>query len=90
MRQVPHDNPRDAEDAARLAESAAILKRVRQETEPQVGAHVASMATGAVAHFAARDADQSDRLEVIGTRIGRVAGLVGFLLLGLALLSQLA
>ncbi|GGE06500.1 hypothetical protein GCM10011390_27020 [Aureimonas endophytica] len=78
-----NDRPpgRDEEDAARLAESAAILRRVRQETDPQIGAHAGQAMTDLVGHFGARDADPDDRIEVIGTRFGRGLGLLGFLAL---------
>ncbi len=65
-------NPSD--DRARQAEAEAILRRVRQETEPQTGAAAESMARGLRRHFLAGDADPADRMEVIGTRIGRLAG----------------
>ncbi|MBB4005061.1 MAG: hypothetical protein V7704_21625 [Aurantimonas endophytica] len=77
------------DDDARQREAKAILDRVRQETEPQVGAHTEAMLTRTREHFMAGDADQNDRLEVIGTRIGRMAGIVGFVVLSLLLASQL-
>lgn len=65
----------------RQRESEAILTRIRQETEPQTGAGVERMVTGARRHFLAADADQSDRIDVVGTRIGRLAGFGFFLFL---------
>lgn len=69
------------EDEARRREADAILKRLRQETEPQIGATTERMITRAGEHFGARDVDQNDRIEVLGTRIGRLLGLVGFVVL---------
>lgn len=69
------------DDAERQRESEAILKRLRQETDVQVGATTTNMLTNTRGHFAATDVDQSDRIEVIGTRIGRSLGLVGFVVL---------
>ncbi|UIJ71868.1 hypothetical protein [Aurantimonas sp. HBX-1] len=80
---------RHHDDDARQREAKAILDRIRQETEPQVGAHTEAMLTRTRSHFMAGDADQNDRLEVIGTRIGRLAGVVGFVVLALLLASQL-
>lgn len=69
------------DDAARQHESEAILRRLRQETDPQVGATTTRMFTDARGHFSASDADPNDRIEVIGTRIGRGLGLIGFAVL---------
>ncbi|MFD2239206.1 hypothetical protein [Aureimonas populi] len=69
------------DDEARKREADAILTRLRQETEPQIGASTERMVLRAGEHFSARDVDQSDRIEVVGTRIGRLAGLAGFLVL---------
>ncbi len=80
---------RHHDDEARQREAKAILERVRQETEPQVGAHTEAMLTRTRQHFMAGDADQNDRIEVIGTRIGRLAGIAGFVVLALLLASQL-
>ena len=76
-------------EEAGVAESRAILRRVRQETEPQVGAGTMGMMGGIAGHFAARDADPADRIEVVGMRIGRILGLVAFVVLALLLASQL-
>ena len=65
----------------RRRQSDAILTRVRQETEPQTGAGIERIVLDARRHFGAADADQSDRMEVLGTRIGRLAGLAFFLFL---------
>ncbi|RIY02805.1 hypothetical protein D3218_05525 [Aureimonas flava] len=81
-------NPSD--DRARQREAEAILRRVRQETEPQTGAAAESMARGLVRHFWAGDADPADRMEVIGTRIGRLAGLLAFVGLAIGLAFQLS
>jgi hypothetical protein len=80
---------RRPQEEAGVAESRAILRRIRQETEPQVGAGGMGMAGGIADHFAARDADPADRIEVLGTRIGRLLGLFGFVVLALLLAFQL-
>lgn len=69
------------DDTSRQRESEAILKRLHQETEPQTGAIVTGMANGARRHFMGGDADPADRIEVLGTRIGRLAGLGAFVVL---------
>lgn len=71
----------DRRDAERRAESEAILKRLREETDIQVGGTTARMLSNTRGHFSADDADPNDRIEVIGTRIGRALGLVGFVVL---------
>lgn len=81
-------NPSD--DRARQQEAEAILRRVRQETEPQTGAAAESMARGLRRHFWAGDADPADRMEVVGTRIGRLAGLVAVIGLAIGLAYQLS
>ncbi|KQT42893.1 hypothetical protein ASG43_15135 [Aureimonas sp. Leaf454] len=80
---------RQPHEEAGVAESRAILRRVRQETEPQVGAGTMGMLGGIAGHFAARDADPADRIEVVGMRIGRLLGFVAFLALAVLLASQL-
>ena len=76
------------DDEARSREAEAILTRVRQETDPQIGASTASMLSDARGHFAAADADQSDRIEVLGTRIGRLVGLAAFVVLAIMFVSN--
>ena len=71
----------DRRDAERRTESEAILKRLREETDIQVGGTTARMLSNTRGHFSADDADPNDRIEVIGTRIGRALGLVGFVVL---------
>jgi len=77
-------------DDERQREAKAILERVRQETEPQVGGHTEAMLFRTRDHFMARDADPADRIEVIGTRIGRLAAVVGFIVFAVLLAIQLA
>lgn len=79
----------DAQDAARAREAEAILRRVRQETDPQIGAASGRIMTHAREHFAAADADQGDALEVLGTRIGRLLALAVFLILAASLVAFL-
>jgi len=68
------------------AESQRILRRLAAESEPG-GTFVARMTDRARDHLSAADVDSSDRIEQIGTRIGRwlaaaitVAVLIGFVL----------
>ena len=82
---MTHQPPEDE----RQREARAILERVRLETEPQVGAHSQAMFLRTREHFLARDVDQKDRIEVLGTRIGRLAGLVGLAVFILLLARQL-
>jgi hypothetical protein len=79
-----------SDDRARQLEAEAILRRVREETEPQTGAAAESMARGLRRHFWAGDADPADRMEVIGTRIGRLLGLAAFVALAIGLAYQLS
>jgi hypothetical protein len=67
---------RAGDDEKRLAESRRILAHINSEMEPTGLAHRVG------GHFAARDADQNDRIEVIGRRIGRALSLA--LTVGLA------
>ncbi len=69
------DDPRDA---ARQREAETILRRVSQETEPQIGAGANRLLTNVSAHLSAVDADPADPIEVLGTRIGRILGLIAF------------
>ncbi|MBO0662129.1 hypothetical protein LQ948_04890 [Jiella sp. MQZ9-1] len=73
----------------RQREARAILERIRRETEPQIGAHTEAIVTRTRDHFMGRDADAEDRFEVIGTRIGRIASVLAFVILAVLLASQL-
>lgn len=84
------DRPtRQGRDEARTREADAILKRLRQETDPQTGAGGGRLLTHTLDHLAARDADQGDGTELMGTRIGRILALAVFVLLAMSLASQL-
>ena len=80
---------RHEEDDRRAREAKAILERVRQETEPQVGAGAHRFLTRTREHFTAADVDQGDRVDVLGTRIGRILGLIGFVVLAVMLAQYL-
>jgi len=74
------------QDGGGEAESRRILRRIAEESEPG-GTFVARMTSRARNHLAAADVDPSDRIEQLGTRIGRwlaaavtVAVLVGFVM----------
>ncbi|BCG85155.1 hypothetical protein MesoLj113c_12650 [Mesorhizobium sp. 113-3-9] len=57
-------------------ESRRILERVAQETDPAGASFVARTTKGMRDHVAAADADRTDPIEVWGTRIGRILGLL--------------
>jgi hypothetical protein len=57
-------------------ESRRILERVARETDPSGTSFVARTAKGMRDHVAAADADRTDPIEVWGTRIGRILGLL--------------
>lgn len=76
-------------DADRRREAEAILRRVNQETDPQTGVLARAMTAGALRHFTGGDADPADRAEVWGRRVGRLGGLVAFLVLASLLVVQL-
>lgn len=65
-------DPRDKkrEDALRA------LDRVEAESETIVGSTFVRMAERARTHLSAGDKDEDDRIEVLGTRIGRGLGVV--------------
>lgn len=62
------------DDRERQAESRQILDRIAREADGSGLLGGAARRTGA--HLAAQDADQDDRIELWGTRIGRMLGLV--------------
>ncbi|MEO5756511.1 MAG: hypothetical protein ABIQ51_06610 [Mesorhizobium sp.] len=66
-------------------ESRRILERIASETDPSGTSFVARAAKGARDHVSAADADRSDPIEIWGTRVGRVIGL----LLALGLMAWL-
>lgn len=57
-------------------ESRRILDRVARESEAGGGAFVRCKAGEMRDHLGAADVDRSDRIEHIGTRIGRILGFV--------------
>ncbi|SKA35554.1 hypothetical protein [Consotaella salsifontis] len=75
-------------DEERRREARAILERVARETSPQVGAGIEGTFSGVRRHFSAADADPGDRIEVMGTRIGRGLGLVAFVILAALLVMR--
>jgi hypothetical protein len=60
-------------DGDRHAESRRILDRVAREGRVGLLGRTAERAQG---HLTAADVDQNDRIEVWGTRIGRVVGVI--------------
>ncbi|WP_027144536.1 hypothetical protein [Mesorhizobium sp. WSM3626] len=57
-------------------ESRRILQRVAQETDPAGNSFVTRTTKGMRDHVSAADADRSDPIEVWGTRVGRILGLL--------------
>ncbi|WP_062015350.1 hypothetical protein [Aureimonas sp. AU4] len=89
---TPHRTPSGPlpADADRRREADAILRRVGQETDPQTGVMARAMTAGAWRHLTGGDADPADRAEVWGRRVGRLGGLVAFVVLAALLVLQLA
>ncbi|MBB3952663.1 hypothetical protein [Aureimonas jatrophae] len=77
-------------DADRRREAEAILRRVGQETDPQTGVTAHAMTGGVWRHFSGGDADPGDRAEVWGRRVGRLGGLLAFVVLAALLAMQLS
>lgn len=57
-------------------EALRSLDRVQAESETIVGSTFVRMADRAKGHLSAADKDEDDQIEVWGTRIGRIAGLI--------------
>ncbi|WP_417677594.1 hypothetical protein [Roseibium sp.] len=66
---------RDRQEAKR-EEALRAIDRADAESETITGSTLARMAKRAQHHMAGADADETDRIEVWGTRIGRTAGLL--------------
>lgn len=72
-------------DEERQRESRRILERMQAQTDGGAMMAVQRTAKRGQDHLAASDADQTDRIEVWGTRIGRgislllLVGLIGYL-----------
>ena len=64
----------DREESEHERESRRILKGIASETAVSGNSFVNRMAKRTQDHMNAADTDQSDRIEYIGTRIGRVLG----------------
>lgn len=62
-------------DRDRAVESRRILERVTREADSSGASLVTHATKRARDHVSAADADQDDRIEQWGTRIGRVLGL---------------
>ncbi len=66
-----HKRDQDRRDDAHRA-----IDRVSAESETIAGSTLARMAKRAQDHLGAADADSNDQVEVWGTRIGRIAGVI--------------
>lgn len=80
---------RASDDDGREEESRRILRRVREETDPQTGSAAERMAHSVSGHFLGRDADPADRIEVWGTRLGRGASIAAFAILAVWLVNRI-
>jgi hypothetical protein len=78
----------DEKPNERSAEARRILERVHGETAS--GGLLGRAGARARDHLGARDVDPSDRIEVWGTRIGRVLGPILLVALVVWTISQLA
>lgn len=76
-------------DASSSDSSEQILKRVQRESDVVGASALARTADKARAHMAGEDADQSDPIEVWGTRIGRGLAVIGFIVLAIWLFNFL-
>lgn len=61
---------------AKREEALRAIDRAGAESETITGSTLARMAKRAQDHMAGADADETDRIEVWGKRIGRTAGLL--------------
>ncbi|WP_328600456.1 hypothetical protein [Mesorhizobium xinjiangense] len=77
------------DDDKRTGEARRILERLQAESDPS-STLTARAAKKARNHLTAADADRNDSVELWGTRIGRVLGLVVFVGLLVWLLFLLA
>ncbi len=80
----------DDDHDERAREARRDLERLKDEGGLFATPRMKSGARSVSGHFAAADADQDDRIEVWGARIGRGLGAVAFLLLAVWLVFHLA
>lgn len=64
-----------------LSESERILKRVSEESEVLGNSSFSRVANKVNDHMSAKDADETDPIEVLGTRIGRALAVIFFVFL---------
>lgn len=76
-------------DEARAREAKRVLDRVSRESETIATSSFARVARQATDHMAGADADQNDKAEVWGRRIGRGLGVVAALVLLVMLINWL-
>jgi hypothetical protein len=76
-------------DDERERESREALERVARESETIGGSTLSRAGRRMGEHFAARDADDADAIEVWGRRIGRALSLIGVVVLAWLLGVQL-
>lgn len=76
-------------DEDREREAREVLERARRDSETLGGSSVARAARRLGDHFAGRDAEPQDPVELWGRRIGRGLSLIGVVALALWLAVQL-
>ena len=69
-------NKKQEEQEKKRQEALRAIDRVQAESETIVGSTFVRMADRAQKHMSAADKNANDPVEIWGTRIGRVAGLI--------------
>ncbi|MGO4447859.1 hypothetical protein AB4Y96_02950 [Phyllobacterium sp. TAF24] len=72
-----------------VTESKRILERISRETNPGGKSAVERTVNRTKGHFTAEDADAADPIEIWGTRIGRVLGLLVLIAMFIWLISSI-
>ena len=78
-----NNNPEDE----RQIEAQRILKRVERESEQVGDSSMARTAKKVQDHFLASEAQDDDRIEVLGKRIGRILSVIVFVFLAIFLFN---
>ena len=76
---------RNSKPDNREDEAQEILRRIERESETVGTSSLARTVEKARDHFAGRDQDQNDPVEIWGTRIGRSLSLIAFIVLAIYL-----
>ncbi|MGB7432528.1 MAG: hypothetical protein WA921_08690 [Ahrensia sp.] len=76
-------------DEERARESQRVLERVSRESETIATSSLARVAKQATDHISGADADQDDKAELWGKRVGRSMGIVAAVVLLVMLINWL-